>query len=477
MTRPGEVLGTGVLDYPPTKSPAVEELSPREREVLALAVLGDSNAVIATRLSLSRRTVENHLARVYRKLNVRNRAQLTRVAIDHGLDRYLPAVGTSDSPVRRPAEPPERGLNPAELRELVHRLVAVPGMRDRAARELYGDAMEQVVGDRLFWRRQVDDMRDVWAMAHAALDRPGALRALVQVLTAFYPAEAEVAALGEYVERISREQESAHDSTAYLLIQVEPRLDPNGREDAYTLSPFRQWYGPESWHSRRGESRSVHRADLEREVDGQIEQMEVEWSDRIGTVIVEFVLPWELLNADVAWWNKESRSFRPTPLAMDYAVVVRSLERLRTPRWHRSWWQRWLQLQGNPTENRIHWSQPTERDYHTRLETELKSDGQIVALVLSEPPTSQTGRLELEAGLRAGLPIVIWHQEDCTDPAFREAVTQLVSDGGLSRLPMRVRELRMEALRLDPDARVDHVGRRLVVLWDDPERKPWDTQN
>lgn len=263
-------------------------------------------------------------------------------------------------------------------------------------------------------------------------------------------------------------------STAYLVVQVEPHLDPGGSEEMYALSHFRQWYGADSWYSRRGESQLVHLRDLEREVERLIEQMEIDWSDRTSTVFVEFVLPWELLNVGVDHWRKESGSSRPITLAMDYPVVVRSLERLRTQRWHRAWHQRWRQLLTAPAQSKVYWSQPSGKDYFTRLESELKSDDRVVSLVLSEPPAQrgETGHQEIEAALRAGLPVIIWHRGDCTSTEFREAVTSLVTDGGIGQLPIRAKEFRHEALRLEPAQRDGHIGHHLTVLWDDPERRP-----
>jgi two-component system response regulator NreC len=60
-------------------------LSPREEQVLRLLALGHTNAEIAARLYLSRRTVETHRANIQRKLDLGTRAQLTRHALDHGL--------------------------------------------------------------------------------------------------------------------------------------------------------------------------------------------------------------------------------------------------------------------------------------------------------------------------------------------------------------------------------------------------------
>lgn len=62
-------------------------LSGREREVAMLARTGLSSQEIADRLSLSRRTVENHLARIFKKVGIASRSELA--AIDLG-DPRLP---------------------------------------------------------------------------------------------------------------------------------------------------------------------------------------------------------------------------------------------------------------------------------------------------------------------------------------------------------------------------------------------------
>jgi two-component system response regulator NreC len=60
-------------------------LSPRERQVLGLLAHGHTNREVATRLSLSIKTVETHRARLSDKLNLHNRADLVRLALDLGL--------------------------------------------------------------------------------------------------------------------------------------------------------------------------------------------------------------------------------------------------------------------------------------------------------------------------------------------------------------------------------------------------------
>lgn len=55
---------------------AQRSLSPTEARVAQLAAGSLSNAEVAERLGLSIKTVEGHLARVYRKLGISTRAEL-----------------------------------------------------------------------------------------------------------------------------------------------------------------------------------------------------------------------------------------------------------------------------------------------------------------------------------------------------------------------------------------------------------------
>lgn len=61
-----------------------ENLSPREREVLILVCEGLSNKQIAQRIYLSVRTVENHLANIYTKLEVESRTEAAVFALQQG---------------------------------------------------------------------------------------------------------------------------------------------------------------------------------------------------------------------------------------------------------------------------------------------------------------------------------------------------------------------------------------------------------
>jgi len=71
---------------PPTAS-SLDELTDREREVMALVAAGLSNEQIADRLVVSPATAKTHVSRAMVKLGARDRAQLVVLAYESGLVR------------------------------------------------------------------------------------------------------------------------------------------------------------------------------------------------------------------------------------------------------------------------------------------------------------------------------------------------------------------------------------------------------
>ncbi|PKV78846.1 response regulator [Nocardia fluminea] len=71
---------------PAADQPHRPSLTERETEVLRMVAKGLSAKQIATRLNLSHRTVENHVQATLRKLQLANRVELTRYAIEQGLE-------------------------------------------------------------------------------------------------------------------------------------------------------------------------------------------------------------------------------------------------------------------------------------------------------------------------------------------------------------------------------------------------------
>ncbi len=69
----------------PSIDPELDQLTPREREVLRLLARGYAYKEIAAELFISVKTVETHASNVLRKLQLSNRHQLTRWAADRRL--------------------------------------------------------------------------------------------------------------------------------------------------------------------------------------------------------------------------------------------------------------------------------------------------------------------------------------------------------------------------------------------------------
>jgi len=67
-------------------APDIPRLTEREAEILRMVGTGLSYKQIAERLVLSHRTVQNHVQNTLNKLQLHNRVDLVRYAIEHGLD-------------------------------------------------------------------------------------------------------------------------------------------------------------------------------------------------------------------------------------------------------------------------------------------------------------------------------------------------------------------------------------------------------
>jgi two-component system, LuxR family, response regulator FixJ len=79
-------MTTSAQEIDPALQARLDTLTPREREVLELLVIGHPNKVIAHRLDISPRTVEIHRARVLEKMKATSLPQLVRLAMRVGVN-------------------------------------------------------------------------------------------------------------------------------------------------------------------------------------------------------------------------------------------------------------------------------------------------------------------------------------------------------------------------------------------------------
>ena len=73
----------------------LDNLTPREREILSLLAEGQSNKVIARNLGISDGTVKLHVKAILRKLNIHSRVEAAVIAVEQGLRAKKPTPAPS----------------------------------------------------------------------------------------------------------------------------------------------------------------------------------------------------------------------------------------------------------------------------------------------------------------------------------------------------------------------------------------------
>lgn len=253
-----------------------------------------------------------------------------------------------------------------------------------------------------------------------------------------------------------------------LLIQIEPDgIDRDLCEVRYWIQRRAQTWQPEASAPRQTSFQEV-----ERVMEDAIRHAEAIWQglDEGDAVEIELLLPTDLLHLAVEWWHTELEAPAPTPLCLDYPVVVRSLDRMRAPHRHRVWANRWRALWQPPPGHHVFWGRSHARgDDLAGWNAQLRRDRDVTTVVLGSPPQEPAGRDELRSALNAGIPVILW---DRRSPLTEEASALLgrILDGEPTELAPRIRALRMEAAELGPDERRRHPGYHLALLWDDPDR-------
>ncbi len=263
-----------------------------------------------------------------------------------------------------------------------------------------------------------------------------------------------------------REPTPLREAVAYLVIRIEPdHLD----DDRYSVTHWRQ-NNPDEWRPRRGETISGDLVAVQAHVAALVDEAESGWARLAKTIRLEFVLPYSLINLPVDQWEMVTDSAIPRTLGVHYQLVVRSLDRARSPTWHREWRRRWEALdkaagESGSFEEHWLWSDGVKQRQLTALDAKLAVSKDVVSLVLrSVPDADEPG--EVMIGLRAGVPVMLWSRTDGGRSAFEAKVKEMRD--ALPKLVESMQLLRSEAKQ---SARPDgHVGSRTTLLWDDPNR-------
>ncbi|MFI9809278.1 hypothetical protein ACIHEJ_33860 [Streptomyces sp. NPDC052301] len=257
--------------------------------------------------------------------------------------------------------------------------------------------------------------------------------------------------------------------STWLLIRLRP-LFYSEHEGVRQLTYWCQNGSSPDPYPVKGGDLEVDVSELPERVKSLVQDAETGWAYLCkDDLALEFVLPRDLLDLPVETWAKEGFGSADATLGKDHPVVLRSLERVEGRATHGRWARRWDALKPG-CRGPVHLFPDAHAD-------RLLSEPHPVMVVLSEPPGSQenvsSGVDELDASLRAGVPIVIWDRRGGVDPVFRNELLELASSKGIHRLPDEVRSLRIAAGGGDPDGGgFSTLGRHAALLWDDPDRLP-----
>ncbi|WP_020126657.1 effector-associated domain 2-containing protein [Streptomyces sp. 303MFCol5.2] len=180
---------------------------------------------------------------------------------------------------------------------------------------------------------------------------------------------------------------------------------------------------------------------------------------------VEFVLPYDLLNHDVAGLNHRSGDSGSLPLGLKYGVHLRSLERMRTDdtSLRRRWRERWSVLRTHGIA--VHGWRDADEQRPDEWQAALVAEPRITAAVL-DAPVGGPAMAALKEAIAAGIGLAVWDRRGEFLEERREVVSAVFASVPTpAQLPLAVHRLRSRAA-------VDQtlLGRHIAFFWDDPTR-------
>ncbi|MPY64909.1 VMAP-C domain-containing protein [Streptomyces spongiae] len=258
-----------------------------------------------------------------------------------------------------------------------------------------------------------------------------------------------------------------------LTIMVDPAAD--GSPDIYV----RHWVNPTAgyWAPLAGSTERTTMQSLGAAVERAIRLGEEFWAtadcagDDPSPVHVEFVLPYALLNHDVAGLGTDTDGSGAVPIGLRYYVHLRSLERMRArdPGQLRRWRLRWKALRAAAVAHPHGWTAGAG-DHTAGLRiwrNKLVADQQLTAVTLNAPALEGQALEPLKAAIAEGVGVALW---DRRDPALQQVPTQLdmFIAYPAAQLPVTIHRLRMKAETDENGAQLP--GRHVALLYDDPFR-------
>ncbi|MBR8639217.1 hypothetical protein KEF29_07535 [Streptomyces tuirus] len=436
------------------------------------------DVVLLVRAALNMPGGERVLVEVVRILE----GDLAGDELDHMLDQWLaPALPPAlQGPLTRDDEAGARSV-------LAKGELPAARLRDALVEELNGLDLptgltpEQLLAHVLDWNVQPDGVPPaVLLVDHAA--RLAATPAHQAALTGWVDDWAGHAGLTGPVEERRQVRDTATndpDIPRCLVVAVEPARDGSGE------IVVRCWLNtvPGRWNPQPGEPATTTLDELGPAVQRALRQGARLWAAPRdpGTSgraqpppYIEFVLPYDLLNHDVAGLTFRIGDGQPLPLSLKYGVHLRSLERMRADDalLRDQWLERWRTLREHGVL--VHgWREP-DGGRLGAWQSGLAGEPRHTAVVL-DAPTDVMALEALKAAIAEGIGLAIWDRRGVFREERREVVTALFAAAPTpARIPVAVHLLRRNA-ESEGRGPGELLGRHIGFFWDDPTR-PVDVQ-
>ncbi|MGW7426358.1 VMAP-C domain-containing protein [Streptomyces sp. NPDC054813] len=266
-----------------------------------------------------------------------------------------------------------------------------------------------------------------------------------------------------------------------LVVMVEPARDGTGE------IVVRPWLSsvPGRWHPLPAEPRTTTLDGLGAAVEQSLRQLarllSASGGDTSGAVhpppFIEFVLPHDLLNHDVAGLTYQVGEGQPLPLTLRYGVHLRSLERMRSndPLLRRQWQERWRALH---RQGVLAWEwRQSSAGGVDRSHAVLAAEPNFTAAVLDAPDGGASSSV-LKAVIAAGIGLAVWDRRGAFHADRRSVMSAVfASVASAEQLPHAIQRLRRSAELREEGPLL--LGRHIAFLWDDPTRlvdqaEPWE---
>jgi NTP-dependent ternary conflict system VMAP-like protein/trypsin-like peptidase/effector-associated domain 2 (EAD2)-containing protein len=247
--------------------------------------------------------------------------------------------------------------------------------------------------------------------------------------------------------------------TAYLLAEV---LNFGADDERYlsrvTLLQGDRRVTPPNARVLHGGTKPLGIAEMPALFDSVLNDMWELPDVEIDELVIEFLLPLELLGLAVDQWRVEPGELAH-PVSVDHHVVVRLRERAQLAKRGNGLWKAKTRLlrEGKAT---VRWIDPNNAAATSGLYSEFHRGPRPQCLALEQPPVlgHSLGGDAISSGIRTGVPVMIWCRDAAGAQSFAAELRRHLGHSDVLEMPDLVQEMRLQSSF--------PAGEHITLVWD-----------